>query len=142
MPIIQAIAQVEGPKPQPKPQPKPRPKPPATVNVVSVVAKLERSSSTLDLVGDGNISPVEQNTGKVLHEELVVNLGVGDFHHLGLRPIYCQAYKLPPTPYIPERKVLVVSPIPIVNNVDFGKYCDRNKSVGITQKRRLLGNSC
>ncbi|GGA56067.1 hypothetical protein [Okeania sp. KiyG1] len=142
MPIIQAIAQVERPQPQPIPQPQPQPIPRATVNVASVLAKLEESSSTLDLFSDGNIPPVEQNAGKVLHEELVIDWGVGIGRYCKFKPIYCQVYKLPATPSTPERKVLVVSPVPIVSNVAFGEYCDRKKSVGITQKRRLLGNSC
>ncbi|WP_202224414.1 hypothetical protein [Okeania sp. KiyG1] len=65
LPIIQAIAQVERPQPQPQPQPIPR----AMVNVASVLAKPEESSSTLDLFGGGNIPPVEQNAGKVLHAD-------------------------------------------------------------------------
>ncbi|MDY7005038.1 MAG: hypothetical protein SWX82_14130 [Cyanobacteriota bacterium] len=75
-PIIVAIAEVEKVKPQPQPKPQPKPKLPATVNVASVLAKLEKSSSTLDLVGDGNISPVAKNVKRVFQEELVINLGV------------------------------------------------------------------
>ncbi|NET41921.1 hypothetical protein [Okeania sp. SIO2B3] len=72
MPIIQAIAQVERPQPQPQSKPQPRPKLPATVNIASVLAKLAESSSTLDLVGDGNIPALAQNSGRVLREELMV----------------------------------------------------------------------
>ncbi|NEO55920.1 MAG: hypothetical protein F6K54_24340 [Okeania sp. SIO3B5] len=139
MPIIQAIAQVERPQPQPQPRPRPKPKLPATVNVAAVLAKLKESSSTLDLVGDGNISAVVQSAGKVLYEKLVVNLGVGDFQHLRFKPIYCQVYKQPATASSPERRALVVSPIPIVSKLAFGRCCDRNNFVSICRERSPPG---
>ncbi|NEN90803.1 MAG: hypothetical protein F6K48_18550 [Okeania sp. SIO3H1] len=139
MPIIQAIAQVERPQPEPKPQPKPQPKPRATVNVAAVLAKLAESSSTLDLASDGNTSTLVQSAGTVLHEELVVDLGVGGLQNRGLRPVYGQMYKLPSSPSTPERRVLVVSPIPIVSKLAFGKYCDRDNFVSICRERSPPG---
>ncbi|NET24699.1 hypothetical protein [Okeania sp. SIO1I7] len=103
--VIQAIAQTEKSQPRPQPEPKPQPKLPVTVNVGSVLAKLAESSSTLDLVGDGNISTLVQSAGTVLHEELVVDWGVGGLQNRGLRPVYGQMYKLPSTTNTPERRV-------------------------------------
>ena len=139
MTAVHAIAQVEESQLRPQPQPQPQPKLPATVNVASVLAKLEQSSSTLDLVGDGNISAVVQSAGKVLYEELVVDLGVGIGKFHKFKPAYCQVYKRPPTPCAPERRLLVVSPIPMVGRLAFGKYCDRNNFVSICRERSPPG---
>ncbi|MDY7006981.1 MAG: hypothetical protein SWX82_24405 [Cyanobacteriota bacterium] len=38
--------------------------------------------------------------------------------------------------------MLVVSPIPMVNNVVFGKYCDRDNFVSICRERSPPGENC